>query len=77
MLIGGLVWGRAADIYGRRRILIVSLTLCGSFAAVSALAVNYWMFVTAIFISGAGSVLIYLWGDFFLCFFLEKTKQNK
>jgi len=54
MLIGGLVWGRAADIFGRRRVLLISLTMNGSCAAFSALTTTFWMFLSARFFSGIG-----------------------
>uniref|UniRef100_UPI00398F7C3A synaptic vesicle glycoprotein 2C n=1 Tax=Pristiophorus japonicus TaxID=55135 RepID=UPI00398F7C3A len=54
MMIGGLVWGVLADLRGRQRILVVSLTVNGIFGAVSALASNYWQFLLLRFISGIG-----------------------
>ncbi|KAL5255414.1 hypothetical protein ACHWQZ_G010842 [Mnemiopsis leidyi] len=54
MLLGGLVWGRAADIYGRRRILLISLSMNGTCAALSALSTSFSMFLLARFFSGIG-----------------------
>ncbi|XP_067871469.1 synaptic vesicle glycoprotein 2C isoform X2 [Heterodontus francisci] len=54
MMVGGYVWGVLADLRGRQRILIFSLTVNGVFGAVSSLASNYWQFLLLRFISGIG-----------------------
>ncbi|XP_069758870.1 synaptic vesicle glycoprotein 2C isoform X2 [Narcine bancroftii] len=54
MMIGGYVWGALADQKGRRRILILSLTVNGVFGAASSLASNFWMFLMLRFFSGVG-----------------------
>lgn len=54
MLIGGLFWGRAADVFGRRHVLMISLSMNGVCAALSALAPSFPTFLVARFFSGIG-----------------------
>eukprot|EP00116_Pleurobrachia_bachei_P003010 sb/3463272/ len=54
MLIGGLFWGRCADMFGRRCVLIISLSMNGLSAAVSSLSPTFWLFLVARFFSGIG-----------------------
>ena len=54
MLIGGYLWGGIADLTGRRRSLLMSLTLNGVFGLVSALSPNIYFLLLFRFISGIG-----------------------
>ena len=54
MLIGGYLWGGIADLTGRRRSLLMSLTLNGVFGLVSGLAPNIYFLLLFRFISGIG-----------------------
>ncbi|XP_067829475.1 synaptic vesicle glycoprotein 2C isoform X2 [Heptranchias perlo] len=54
MMAGGYVWGVLADLRGRQKILVFSLTTNGIFGAVSSLAPNYWLFLLLRFMSGIG-----------------------
>ncbi|XP_051898445.1 synaptic vesicle glycoprotein 2C isoform X2 [Pristis pectinata] len=54
MMIGGYVWGALADLKGRQRILVLSLSVNGVCGAASSLAPNYWTFLMLRFFSGVG-----------------------
>ena len=54
MFCGGYLWGAVADITGRRRALIMSLTLNGVFGFMSALSPNFYVLLLFRFISGIG-----------------------
>ncbi|XP_055518608.1 synaptic vesicle glycoprotein 2C isoform X1 [Leucoraja erinacea] len=54
MMIGGYIWGALADLKGRQRILVLSLTVNGVFGATSSLATNFWTFLVLRFCSGVG-----------------------
>ncbi|XP_078286089.1 synaptic vesicle glycoprotein 2C [Rhinoraja longicauda] len=54
MMIGGYMWGALADLKGRQRILVLSLTVNGVFGAASSLASNFWTFLVLRFCSGIG-----------------------
>ncbi|KAM9375854.1 synaptic vesicle glycoprotein 2C isoform 2-T2 [Pholidichthys leucotaenia] len=54
MMVGGYVWGYLADQRGRRRVLIVSLTVNGFFGGLASLAPWFWLFLLLRFISGIG-----------------------
>ena len=54
MMIGGYTWGSLSDLTGRRRALLMSLTLNGAAGVVSSLWRNYYFFLLCRFISGIG-----------------------
>ncbi|XP_058501371.1 synaptic vesicle glycoprotein 2B [Solea solea] len=54
MMVGGYVWGYLADQRGRRRVLVVSLTVNGVFGVLSSLAPWFWLLLLLRFISGIG-----------------------
>ena len=54
MLVGDYGWGTLADIIGRRSTMIMSLSINGLAALLSAFAPNYGMFLTLRFIAGIG-----------------------
>ena len=54
MLFGSYIWGGLADISGRRRTLIVSLTVNGVFGGVSSLSPNFYVLLLFRFVSGLG-----------------------
>ena len=56
MMIGGYAWGSLSDLTGRRRALLMSLTLNGAAGIVSSLWRNYYFFLFCRFISGIGCV---------------------
>ena len=56
MLFGSYIWGGFSDITGRRKTLIVSLTVNGTFGGLSSLSPNFYLLLLFRFISGMGSV---------------------
>ncbi|XP_047451704.1 synaptic vesicle glycoprotein 2C [Mugil cephalus] len=54
MMVGGYVWGYLADQRGRRKVLVLSLTVNGVFGALASLAPWFWLFLLLRFISGIG-----------------------
>ncbi|XP_004570326.2 synaptic vesicle glycoprotein 2C [Maylandia zebra] len=54
MMVGGYMWGYLADQKGRRRVLIMSLTVNGLFGGLASLAPWFWLFLLMRFISGIG-----------------------
>lgn len=54
MMVGGYMWGYLADQKGRRKVLIVSLTVNGLFGGLASLAPWFWLFLLMRFISGIG-----------------------
>ncbi|KAK5867002.1 hypothetical protein PBY51_011526 [Eleginops maclovinus] len=54
MMVGGYMWGYLADRRGRRRVLVVSLTVNGVFGGLASLAPWFWLFLLLRFISGIG-----------------------
>ncbi|XP_022107882.1 synaptic vesicle glycoprotein 2C-like isoform X2 [Acanthaster planci] len=54
MLVGGYMWGALADINGRRRTLLFSLTTNAFFGLMSSLSQIYWLFLLMRFMSGVG-----------------------
>ncbi|CAL8296034.1 unnamed protein product [Boreogadus saida] len=54
MMVGGYLWGYLADLRGRKRVLIVSLSVNGVFGALASLAPWFWLFLLMRFISGVG-----------------------
>lgn len=64
MMVGGYMWGYLADQRGRRRVLVVSLTINGLFGGLASLAPWFWLFLLMRFISGIGWEFSFL---FFLC----------
>lgn len=54
MMVGGYMWGYLADQRGRRRVLIVSLTINGLFGGLASVAPWFWLFLLLRFISGIG-----------------------
>ncbi|XP_026221195.1 synaptic vesicle glycoprotein 2B [Anabas testudineus] len=54
MMVGGYMWGYLADQRGRRRILVISLTVNGVFGGLASIAPWFWLFLLLRFISGIG-----------------------
>uniref|UniRef100_A0A3Q2WIB3 Synaptic vesicle glycoprotein 2 n=2 Tax=Haplochromis burtoni TaxID=8153 RepID=A0A3Q2WIB3_HAPBU len=54
MMVGGYMWGYLADQKGRRRVLVMSLTVNGLFGGLASLAPWFWLFLLMRFISGIG-----------------------
>uniref|UniRef100_A0A1A7WVG3 Major facilitator superfamily (MFS) profile domain-containing protein n=1 Tax=Iconisemion striatum TaxID=60296 RepID=A0A1A7WVG3_9TELE len=54
MMVGGYIWGYLADQRGRRRVLVVSLTVNGLFGGLASIAPWFWLFLLLRFISGVG-----------------------
>ncbi|MBN3307838.1 SV2B protein, partial [Amia calva] len=54
MMIGGYVWGYLADQQGRKRVLVISLSVNGVFGALASLAPSFWLFLLLRFVSGIG-----------------------
>ncbi|MEQ2167391.1 hypothetical protein GOODEAATRI_003739, partial [Goodea atripinnis] len=58
MMVGGYMWGYLADQRGRRKVLVVSLTVNGLFGGLASMAPWFWLFLLLRFISGIGSGLV-------------------
>ena len=56
-MVGGYIWGTLADLYGRRYVLLWSLTVNGLGGLASSFSQSFSVFVLLRFISGVGSVL--------------------
>ncbi|KAK9516343.1 hypothetical protein VZT92_024279 [Zoarces viviparus] len=54
MMVGGYMWGYLVDQRGRRRVLVVSLTVNGVFGGLASVAPWFWLFLLLRFISGIG-----------------------
>ncbi|KAM4553636.1 synaptic vesicle glycoprotein 2C [Fundulus diaphanus] len=54
MMVGGYMWGYLADQRGRRKVLVVSLSVNGLFGGLASLAPWFWLFLLLRFISGIG-----------------------
>ncbi|XP_054475419.1 synaptic vesicle glycoprotein 2B [Anoplopoma fimbria] len=54
MMVGGYIWGYLADQRGRRKVLVVSLTVNGVFGGLASIAPWFWLFLLLRFISGIG-----------------------
>ncbi|KAJ8417134.1 hypothetical protein AAFF_G00283610 [Aldrovandia affinis] len=54
MMFGGYIWGYLADQRGRKKVLVISLTVNGVFGALASLAPRFWLFLLLRFISGVG-----------------------
>lgn len=54
MMVGGYMWGYLADQRGRRKVLVVSLTVNGLFGGLASVAPWFWLFLLMRFISGIG-----------------------
>ncbi|XP_072020579.1 synaptic vesicle glycoprotein 2C-like isoform X2 [Amphiura filiformis] len=54
MLVGSLLWGSLADIQGRRKVLIYSLSVNALFGLLSSFAQEFWLFLILRFFSGVG-----------------------
>lgn len=52
MLFGSYFWGCLADTKGRKKILIVTLLLDGTFGLISAICTNYYLFLIFRFLGG-------------------------
>ena len=53
-MFGGYIWGSLADIYGRRAVLLWSLTVNGLGGLASSLSQTFPVFLVLRFISGTG-----------------------
>ncbi|XP_040893888.1 synaptic vesicle glycoprotein 2B [Toxotes jaculatrix] len=54
MMVGGYMWGYLADQRGRRRVLVLSLTVNGLFGGLASVAPWFWLFLLLRFVSGIG-----------------------
>ncbi|XP_012717918.2 LOW QUALITY PROTEIN: synaptic vesicle glycoprotein 2B [Fundulus heteroclitus] len=54
MMVGGYMWGYLADQRGRRKVLVVSLSVNGLFGGLASLAPWFWLFLLLRFVSGIG-----------------------
>ena len=54
MMVGGYMWGTLADVFGRRAVLLWSLTVNGLGGLASTFAQNYPLFMFLRFVSGVG-----------------------
>ncbi|XP_019934439.2 synaptic vesicle glycoprotein 2B [Paralichthys olivaceus] len=54
MMVGGYMWGYLADQRGRRRVLVVSLTVNGVFGGLACVAPWFWLLLLLRVISGIG-----------------------
>ena len=54
MMVGGMALGPAADRFGRRRLIIISLLFIGLFALLTPLATTVHMLVVVRFLAGVG-----------------------
>uniref|UniRef100_A0A3P9LGE4 Synaptic vesicle glycoprotein 2 n=1 Tax=Oryzias latipes TaxID=8090 RepID=A0A3P9LGE4_ORYLA len=52
MMVGGYVWGYLADQRGRRKVLVVSLTVNGVFGCLASFSPWFWLFLLLRFLSG-------------------------
>ncbi len=68
MMLGGWVWGSAADKHGRRATLMFSLLVNAVFGFISAFADNYEGFVVLRILSGLGyeALCVYLVSTWFM-----------
>ena len=66
MMLGGYIWGCLGDVFGRRRVLIVSLLVNATAGLLSSLMQNFPAFLIMRFISGLGLVEVALF-LVFLC----------
>lgn len=58
MMFGGYIWGTLADMWGRRYVLILSLSLNSLGGLMSSFAQTYWLFLLLRIVSGIGYVNI-------------------
>ena len=56
MMLGGYIWGTIGDVYGRRKVLMVSLALNAASGLISAFVQNYPGFLFMRFMAGVGCV---------------------
>jgi MFS family permease len=54
MTVGGWLWGSLADRYGRKFPLMIALAMNAAFGVMSAISVNYSMFLVFRVLSGVG-----------------------
>uniref|UniRef100_A0A8C7Z6H9 Synaptic vesicle glycoprotein 2 n=1 Tax=Oryzias sinensis TaxID=183150 RepID=A0A8C7Z6H9_9TELE len=54
MMVGGYMWGYLADQRGRRKVLVVSLTVNGVFGGLASFSPWFWLFLLLRFLSGVG-----------------------
>ena len=54
MMVGGYFWGSLADKFGRRSVLMGSLTVNGLGGLVSSTSQVFWLFLLMRFVSGVG-----------------------
>lgn len=63
-MLAGAMWapllGKSADIYGKRRVLLLTLLIAGVGAAVCALAPNLWVFLIGRALQGAALASVFL-----------------
>ncbi|MFC4335933.1 MFS transporter [Salininema proteolyticum] len=63
-MLAGVMWapllGKSADIYGKRRVLVLTLLLSGAGAVICAVAPNLWIFVLGRVLQGASLAAVFL-----------------
>jgi MFS family permease len=63
-MLAGVMWapllGRSADIYGRRRVLVLTLLVSGAGALLCAVAPSIWVFVAGRMLQGASLAAVFL-----------------
>jgi MFS family permease len=63
-LLAGVMWapllGKSADVYGKRRVLVLTLLVSGAGAVVCALAPTIWLFVPGRLLQGAAVAAMFL-----------------
>ena len=63
-MLAGVMWapllGKSADIYGRRRVLVLTLLVSGAGALLCAVAPNIWVFVVGRMMQGAALAAVFL-----------------
>lgn len=74
-MVGGYMWGYLADQRGRRRVLVMSLSVNSVFGALASGAPSFWLFLLLRFISGigvGGSI-----SGYFLILIQGQQKENR
>ncbi|WP_280381983.1 MFS transporter [Nocardia wallacei] len=63
-MLAGVMWapllGKSADIYGKRRVLVLTLLVSGAGALLCAVAPNIWVFVAGRLLQGAALAAVFL-----------------
>uniref|UniRef100_UPI000AF1D13E MFS transporter n=1 Tax=Nocardia crassostreae TaxID=53428 RepID=UPI000AF1D13E len=63
-MLAGVLWapllGKSADIYGKRRVLVLTLLLSGAGALLCAVAPSIWIFIPGLMLQGAALAAMFL-----------------